>query len=346
MAWQDFLRNNSTALTNAGVGLLSGRTGPEQFALGAQGFAQGRQDNKTKQWIAQNAPPEIAQAVQAGVITPADGFKMLSESRTKKAPLQINGKLVDPETYQVLADFSDKKIGADAVEYGLNPIYGTDANGNPVVLQTSKAGVIGQAQLPDGVKLSKEPIKMDVGTGYVLLDPITRQQIGMVPKDLAGAAAATAGGRVQGETQATAQVNLGGAKQSVDRIDMMINDLKNDPGLEKVLGPIDSRTPNLSADAVRAQSKIDQIGGQAFLEARQLLKGGGAITDFESARAEQAYVRLQQAQDPRDFRQALDEFNQAVKDGYAKLERQAMGAPMPSGATKRRVYNPATGMLE
>lgn len=109
MAWQDFLRNNSTALTNAGAGLLSGRTGPEQFALGAQGFAQGRQENKTKQWIAQNAPPEIAQAVQAGVITPADGFKMLSESRTKKAPLQINGKLVDPETYQVVADFSEKK---------------------------------------------------------------------------------------------------------------------------------------------------------------------------------------------------------------------------------------------
>lgn len=100
------IRNNSDALLQAGIGLLSGRTANEQAALGLQGFSQGRQENKTKQWIAQNAPPEIAQAVQAGVISPADGFKMLSEAKTKRAPLQINGKLVDPDTYQVLADFS------------------------------------------------------------------------------------------------------------------------------------------------------------------------------------------------------------------------------------------------
>jgi hypothetical protein len=100
------IRNNSDALLQTGIGLLSGRTANEQAALGLQGFAQVRQDNKTKQWIAQNAPPEIAQAVQAGVITPADGFKMLAESRTKKAPIEINGKLIDPDTYQVLADYS------------------------------------------------------------------------------------------------------------------------------------------------------------------------------------------------------------------------------------------------
>jgi hypothetical protein len=103
--------NNSNALLNAGIGLLSGRTANEQAAMGLQGFAQGRQENKTAQWIAQNAPPELAQAVQAGVMSPADAYKMVLESRTKKAPLEINGKLVDPETYQVLADFSNKPEG-------------------------------------------------------------------------------------------------------------------------------------------------------------------------------------------------------------------------------------------
>lgn len=105
------VRDNSDALLQAGIGLLSGRTANEQAAMGLQGFAQGRQDNKTKQWIAQNAPPEIAQAVQAGVITPADGFKMLTASKTKRAPLEVNGRLVDPDTYQVLADFSNKPDG-------------------------------------------------------------------------------------------------------------------------------------------------------------------------------------------------------------------------------------------
>lgn len=124
----DFLRNNSQGLTQAGIGLLSGRTPQEQFAMGAQGFMQGQQANKTAQWVAQNAPPEIAQAVQAGVISPADAFKALTEAKTKKAPLQINGKLVDPDTYQVLADFSDKPKADDytirqqqAQQLGMSP---------------------------------------------------------------------------------------------------------------------------------------------------------------------------------------------------------------------------------
>lgn len=104
-----FVRNNSDALLNAGLGLLSGRNPQEQFAMGAQGFVQGRKANKTAEWVAQNAPPEIAQALEAGVISPAEAFQAMTQAKTKKAPLQINGKLVDPDTYQVIADFSDKK---------------------------------------------------------------------------------------------------------------------------------------------------------------------------------------------------------------------------------------------
>jgi hypothetical protein len=105
MGW---LKNNSQGLTQAGIGLLTGRNPQEQFAMGAQGFMQGQQQNKTAQYIEQNFP-ELGQAVKAGVLSPADAFKMATEAKTKKAPLQINGKLVDPETYQVVADFSEKK---------------------------------------------------------------------------------------------------------------------------------------------------------------------------------------------------------------------------------------------
>lgn len=313
-----FLQNNSNALLGAGIGLLSGRTANEQAAMGLQGFSQGRQENKTKQWVMQNAPPEIAQAVEAGVIDPAQAFQAMTQAKTKKAPIEINGRLVDPETYQVIADFSDKKPEGGNQELGLNLVWGKDKAGNTIAYQPSKTGGLVPVTVDEGVQLT---------------DPYNR-------------AFDAASGKVQGETQATAQVNLDGARRSVQRIDMQINDLKNDPGLEKVLGPLDSITPDISSDAVRARSKINQIGGQAFLEARQMLKGGGAITDFESARAEAAYARLAQAQDPADFKQALDEFNQAVKDGYAKIERQAMGSPMPNGTSKRRVYNPATGNLE
>jgi hypothetical protein len=97
-----------------------------------------------------------------------------------------------------------------------------------------------------------------------------------------------------------------------------------------MLGPMDSRLPNLSSDAARVQGKIDQLKGGAFLQARQMLKGGGAITDYEGQKAEAAFARMSTAQSVEDFNAALDEFNAAVQQGLAKLEAQAGGGVTPA----------------
>lgn len=110
----DFLRNNSNAFLQLGAGLLGGRTAPEQASMGIQGFAGARQQqqqtNKTMQFL-QQTDPELAQAVQAGALTAGDAFKLSYqrklEAQAPKKPLEVNGRLVDPNTYQVLADFSD-----------------------------------------------------------------------------------------------------------------------------------------------------------------------------------------------------------------------------------------------
>lgn len=68
------------------------------------------------------------------------------------------------------------------VETGLNPIYGVDAEGNTVLLQTTKDGRVVQSQMPAGVTVGKDPIRMDAGDRIILLDPVTRQQIGVVEK--------------------------------------------------------------------------------------------------------------------------------------------------------------------
>jgi len=110
----DFLRNNSNAFLQMGAGLLGGRTAPEQVSMGLQGFAGARQQqqqtNKTVQWL-QQAEPELAQAVQQGIMAPGDAFKLAYERKLQAQapvkPLEVNGRLVDPSTYEVLADFSD-----------------------------------------------------------------------------------------------------------------------------------------------------------------------------------------------------------------------------------------------
>jgi hypothetical protein len=98
-----------------------------------------------------------------------------------------------------------------------------------------------------------------------------------------------------------------------------------------MVGPVYGRLPNMTADAERVQQKIDQLKGGAFLQARQALKGGGAITDYEGKKAEEAYTRLSQAQSEGDFKAALDEFNYYVQQGLAKLQSQAGQRPLYQG---------------
>lgn len=232
------------------------------------------------------------------------------QMQLQKSQLEID-KLQNPQKY----------AAATPAEYGLNPQYGVDAQGNPVIIQLGKNGQAAQTKLPDGVRFQKEPIKIDAGTHWVLLDPITRQPVGQIAKDVAGEAAATTQGKAQGEAAA----GLSGAKLAAQQVSEQIAALKSDPYLPRMLGPIDSRLPNVSSDAARVQAKIDQLQGGAFMQARQFLKGGGQITDYEGRKAESAMARMNAAQSVDDFNAALDDFNQAVQDGVKKLEAQAGG---------------------
>ncbi|WP_104662854.1 hypothetical protein [Ensifer adhaerens] len=112
----DFLRNNNQALTQLGLGLLSGRTGQEQAAAGAAGLAQGINQNKTMQFLAKQYP-DLAEAVQSGALTPGDAWKMAYQQKLSaekpKSPIEVNGRLVDPTTYEVLADFSSAPKGPE-----------------------------------------------------------------------------------------------------------------------------------------------------------------------------------------------------------------------------------------
>jgi len=112
----DWLSNNSGALLAASAGLLGGRTANEQASMGISGFgnavAATQSKNKTLEFLRQ-MNPQIAAAVEAGAMSPLDGYKTHLEAQKPKSPLEINGKLVDPSTYQVLADFSTPAKGPE-----------------------------------------------------------------------------------------------------------------------------------------------------------------------------------------------------------------------------------------
>lgn len=265
-------------------------------------------------------------------------------------PISINGQLVNPMTGEVLGDYRDE-ASASGTEYGLQPQYGVDDQGNPVLIQIGKDGTAVQTALPDGVTFQKEPIRIDTGTEWVLLDPISRQPIGSVPKKLAEAEAEKAAGAAQGKATAEAQAGLSNAVAKADQAVGLLSAIRNDPALPGITGMFQGRIAPMTQAGTDLNTKIEQAKGQVFLEAFQSLKGGGAITEIEGKKAEQAIARMDRAQSTEAYKAALDELIGVIEAGKQRaLQKAGQAAPEtaaePAGVSKRLRFNPATGELE
>jgi hypothetical protein len=265
--------------------------------------AQTAKDNKTYEFFKTQAP-EYAQLIDAGMPV-KQAWQTYTQQRFAKEKGQgiINagaGNLYNSETNEWL---SAPGGGVEGVA-GLTPVWLRDEEtGKPVLGQMRKDGTVVRSGMPDGTSA--------VGPYDVNFDR----------------AAGTAAGKGTGE----AAVALPGVQQMAGKVSQQVEDLKADPYLSRMLGPVDSRLPNVTADAARVQSKIAQLTGEAFLSARQALKGGGAITDYEGQKAEAALARLNQAQSVEDFNAALDEFNYHVQLGLHLLQQQAGKQRMEQG---------------
>ena len=142
----------------------------------------------------------------------------------------------------------------------------------------------------------------------------------------------TALSRAAGAAAGASQIDLQGAALSAGRALKMVDDILADPALPSMVGPIQGRLPDVSPEAQRFASRLNQLKGTAFLEAYNMLRGGGQITENEGNKAEQAMIRLNTAQSEEDFRLALQDFKDAVIMGYQKLQARAGSAPASSGS--------------
>lgn len=284
-------------------------------ALGAYGQvkAQTAQKNKTMDFFRQQAP-EYAQAVEAGMPLEQAWQSYTKQRYAQKGQGIVNaggGNLYDSETGKWL---SAPGGGAEGIA-GLQPVWLQDENGQPVLGQMTKDGKVIRSAIDKG------------------LTPVGPYQKSFE----------TNRGAKEGEAVGGAAGSLPVARQMAGNIAKQVNDLKSDTYLPNMLGPVNSRLPNLSGDSARVQGKIEQLRGDAFLSARQALKGGGAITDYEGQKAEQALARMNQAQSVEDFNAALDEFNLHVQTGLAMLEQQAGQQRMGGGYPQQTQPAPAGG---
>jgi len=242
------------------------------------------------------------------------------------------GLLPDPLDRQ-LKEAQLLKTRAEASKVGqgqtsLVPFFGYDEQGGAVVMQPRSDGTAVRTKLPDGVTVSRSPIKVDTGTGTVLIDPVTRQPINTVPKDIAGKESQEEIGKAQGKAVA----DLSRITDNANRALQTIEQIRNHPGRNQATGAITGQLPGIPGTSGRGfVNLVEQAKGQTFLEAFNSLRGGGQITEAEGAKATQALARLDRAQTKADFDTALKDLEDVVKSGLARAQRSAQPTP-PVGA--------------
>ena len=215
-------------------------------------------------------------------------------------------------------------------ELGLNPQYGVDKDGNPVLIQIGKDGKAVQTAMPDGISLSKEPIKLDAGTHFVLLDPITRQPVGTIPKENRAAARETAIGSTEGKTQAEQQAAAPGDYQAAENALDLLGSIRNDPYRERGTGASSLLNAIPGTGGYDFAQKVEQAKSGAFLTAIQQMKGLGALSNTEGQAATAAITRMNTAMTEDGFLSALDDYEKIVNQA---LDRAA--GRLPGGKQER-----------
>ena len=134
----------------------------------------------------------------------------------------------------------------------------------------------------------------------------------------------------KGDEQGKQAATLPSTLQRADDALASIEAVKNHPGKKYsvgVLGVVPGIPGTQQKDFV---TRVDQLKGQNFLQAYQLLRGAGAITEIEGKKAENAQARLDRAQTPEAFDAALNDLETIVRNGRKNAGTLAGGAPTPA----------------
>lgn len=146
--------------------------------------------------------------------------------------------------------------------------------------------------------------------------------------ELGGQAAQEAArGRVLGTAAGEAAVSASGDIAKAQNSIELLESVRDDAALEGITGILEGRLPARTQAQQDLLVKIEQLQGQAFLQAFESLKGGGSITEREGQAATQAIARLNRAQSTEEFRAALNELIGIMESGIERAERAGGQAP-------------------
>lgn len=156
------------------------------------------------------------------------------------------------------------------------------------------------------------------------------------------------GGPAAAEAQQAAGERASAVAQA-DQILSSIDGILNDPALEGATGWMSWRQRIPGTESYRFGTRARQLEGQAFLQAFEALKGGGAITEIEGQKATQAIGRLDTAQSAEDYRAALNDLRSVVNNARIRASGGTVQEPLDQTGKaqgQRLRFNPETGDFE
>lgn len=133
-------------------------------------------------------------------------------------------------------------------------------------------------------------------------------------------------GKEMGEAQAKATIDLPRIVDNAGLALQTIDQIMSHPGRSTGTGVTGMVAPLIpGTDARGFANLVDQAKGKTFLEAFNSLRGGGAITEAEGAKATQALARLDRAQTKADFDAAMLDLKQVITIGVNRARQLAAG---------------------
>ena len=258
--------------------------------------------------------------------------------------VEINGQLVNPITGELMGDYrtpdtTDRKTAQD-----INGVLRYVDTGEPVF-----PNVAAEPPTPKQTDdMAEYAAAVAQGYGGSLQDWLLEQKKAGASSQIVNVGSGPSG------PQALAAVAMD-PQTMISSIDAIYND----PALPKITGTIEGGGGNdvdqfgiarrlyYGEDGLALIQRVKQLQDTVFMSAREMLKGGGQITDFEGRKAEAAMARMSRAQGEKEFKEALKDLRDAITAGQAKLQAATGGASTPNAlpaATHK--YNPQTGQIE
>lgn len=310
--------------------------------------------NRTIEWLRSQAAqyPQLAPLLGAAESGSVDmgtvvntAFQVIQEAN-KPADPWANTKVVGGDVVR-MSDAGPEVIysAPDAqggVTYGLTPQRYVRPDGTIGLGVLGNDGTFKEIALPDGATPAPNVDRVDAGDRWILMDQ-QGNVVGEQPKNLEDAAAATERGKAIGTAQGEAITGEGAAVQKAMQGISLIESIVNDPALGSITGMIQGRMPPLTQAGTDLSVKIDQLQGQAFLEAFESLKGGGAITEREGQAAQAAIARLNRAQSEGEYVRALRELQGILQLGVRRAQEKASSA---RGETPAQNNDDPLGLFE